>query len=88
MNTVFHLGGELFFGNSEYVIILTRHILSILGPCYTLRLKQNKLECGPNAQSDGRPAEYRCRPLFNAAKFGLRPLLECSAITLPRRETR
>ena len=23
-----------------------------------------------NAQSDGRPAEYRWRPLFNAAKFG------------------
>jgi len=23
-----------------------------------------------NAQRDGRPAEYRCRPLLNAAKFG------------------
>jgi len=23
-----------------------------------------------NAQRDGRPTEYRCRPLFNAAKFG------------------
>jgi len=23
-----------------------------------------------DAQSDGRPAEYRWRPLFNAAKFG------------------
>jgi len=23
-----------------------------------------------NAQRDGRPAEYRRRPLFNAAKFG------------------
>jgi len=23
-----------------------------------------------NAQRDGRPAEYRLRPLFNAAKFG------------------
>ena len=44
-----------------------------------------------NAQRDGRPAEYRrgpdC-PLFNAAKFGWRPLLECRALTLPRRETR
>ena len=30
-----------------------------------------------NAQRDGRPAEYRWRPLFNAAKFGWRPLLEC-----------
>jgi len=41
-----------------------------------------------NAQPDGRPAEYRWRPLFNAAKFGWRPLLECRAVTLPRRETR
>jgi len=41
-----------------------------------------------NAQHDGRPAEYRWRPLFNAAKFGWRPLLECRAVTLPRRETR
>ena len=39
-----------------------------------------------NAQRDGRPAEYRCRPLFNDAKFGWRPLL--GAVTLPRRETR
>jgi len=23
-----------------------------------------------NAKRDGRPAEYRCRSLFNAAKFG------------------
>jgi len=38
-----------------------------------------------NAQRDGRPAEYRWRPLFNAAKFGWRPLLECRAVTLPRR---
>ena len=41
-----------------------------------------------NAQRDGRPAEYRWRPLFNAAKFGWRPLLECRTVTLPRRETR
>jgi len=25
-----------------------------------------------NAQHDGRPVEYRWRPLFNAAKFGFR----------------
>ena len=30
----------------------------------------NKLEMWANAQRDGRPAEYRWRPLFNAAKFG------------------
>jgi len=32
--------------------------------------KQIKLEMWANAQRDGRPAEYRWRPLFNAAKFG------------------
>jgi len=41
-----------------------------------------------NAQRDGRPADYRWRPLFNATKFGWRPLLECRAVTLPRHETR
>jgi len=30
----------------------------------------NELEMWANAQRDGRPAEYRWRPLFNAAKFG------------------
>ena len=40
-----------------------------------------------NAERDGRPAEYRWRPLFNAAKFGWRPLLECGAVMLPRRKT-
>jgi len=39
-----------------------------------------------NAQSDGRPAEYRWCPLFNAANFGWCALLECRAVTLPRRE--
>jgi len=36
-----------------------------------------------SAQRDGRPAEYRWRPVLNAAKFGSRPLLECRAVTLP-----
>jgi len=47
-----------------------------------------KLEMWANAQRDGRPAEYRWRPLSNAAKFGCRPLLECRAVVLSRRETR
>ena len=47
-----------------------------------------QLEMWANAQRDGRPAEYRWRPLFNAAKFGWRRLLECRAVTLPRSETR
>jgi len=28
-----------------------------------------------NAQRDGRPTKHRWRPLFNAVKFGRRPLL-------------
>jgi len=32
--------------------------------------KYSELEMWVNAQRDGRPAEYRWRPLFNAAKFG------------------
>jgi len=47
---------------------------------------QTELEMWANAQRDGRPAEHRWRPLFNAAKFGWRSLLYCCAITLPRRE--
>jgi len=46
----------------------------------------SELEMWANAQRDGRPARYRWRPLFNAAKFYW--LLECRAVTLPRRETR
>jgi len=37
--------------------------------------KQSKLEMWANAQRDGRPAEHRWRTLFNAIKFGWRPLL-------------
>ena len=32
-----------------------------------------------NAQRGGRPVECSWRPLFNAAKFGWRPILECRA---------
>jgi len=49
---------------------------------------RTKLELWANAQRDGRPAEYRWPSLFNATKFGWRPLLECRAVTLPRCETR
>jgi len=33
-----------------------------------------------DAQRHVRPAEYRWRPLFNAAKFSWRPLLQCRAV--------
>jgi len=35
-----------------------------------LRTKQYRNRMWANAQRNGRPAEYRWRPLFNAAKFG------------------
>jgi len=41
-----------------------------------------------NAQRDGRPAEYGWHPVFNAAKFVWRPLLDCRAVTLLRGENR
>jgi len=43
-------------------------------------------EMWANAQRDGRPAEYRCRPLFNAAVW--LTSTKYRAVTLPRRETR
>jgi len=36
-----------------------------------------------NAQPDGRPAEHRWCPLFNAAKFGGRPLLHRVSKNVP-----
>ena len=40
------------------------------------RKKEERTRMWANAQPDGRPAEHRWRPLFNAAKFGWRPLLD------------
>jgi len=50
--------------------------------------KENRTRMWANAKRDGRPAEHRWRPLFNAAKFGWRPVLDCRAVTLPRSESR
>ena len=35
-----------------------------------ITVTKTKTRMWANAQRDGRPAEYRWRPLFNAAKFG------------------
>jgi len=43
-----------------------------------------ELEMWANTQRDGRPAEYRWHPLFNAAKFGWCPILEYREVTLPQ----
>jgi len=44
---------------------ICRAISSQLRHASTIR----KLEMWANAQRDGRPVEYRWRPLFNVAKF-------------------
>jgi len=41
-----------------------------------IRVRQIWTRMWANAQSDGRPAEHRWRPLFNAAQFGWRPQLD------------
>jgi len=56
-----------------------------LPPLYFTNLKISRMWA--NAQRDGRPAEHRWRPLFNAVEFGWRPLLDCCAVTLSRRDT-
>ena len=55
--------------NVTTVSLLNALLLSVL-----VKTKQTRMWA--NAQPDGRPAEHRWRPLFNAAKFGWRPLLD------------
>ena len=71
--------GSFFQKNAKNLIFFPslvtsgRHISAII----TDRRKFiTKTRMWANAQPDGRPAEHRWRPLFNAAKFGWRPLLE------------
>jgi len=56
--------------------------------CFMLQTATIITRMWANAQRDGCPAEHRRRPLFNAAKFGWRSLLDCRAVTLPRRGSR
>jgi len=62
-------------------------MVDIQTPTAEIRRGKKELEMWAKAQRDGRPAEYRWYPLFNAAKLGWRPLLVCRAVTLPRYET-
>jgi len=57
--------------------------------CARYKTSRNKVvtRMWANAQRDGRPAKYRWRPLFKAAKFSWCPILKCCAVTLPRHET-
>ena len=58
--------------NASDALLLTRNIIiSLISFTTNHRTKQYlQLEMWTNAQRDGRPAEYRWRPLFNDAKFG------------------
>jgi len=50
---------------------MCRSMLEIQSAAADIRRgKKIELEMWANAQRDGRPAEYRWRPVFNAAKFG------------------
>jgi len=44
--------------------------VAVMGLQYIVVEHIVKLEMWASAQRDGRPVEYRWRPLFNAAKFG------------------
>ena len=61
-------------------------VMQFLPP--SVKKPQTETRMWASAQRDGRPAEYRWRPPLKAAKFGWRPLLECRAVRLPRREIR
>jgi len=47
-----------------------RLVQKIRSECSSVKEILSELEMWANAQRDGRPAEHRWRPLFNAAKFG------------------
>jgi len=71
--------------SSEWIVYAVNS--STLCPQKNAQGKKGLTRMWANAQPDGRPVEHRWRPLFNAAKFGWRPLLRC-AVTLPRCKTR
>jgi len=71
----FHVSSQTFMNLTPWLLYHTTYLLIAT-------------RMWANAQRDGRPAEHRWRLLFNAAKFDWRPLLDCRAVTLPRRDTR
>jgi len=48
----------------------TQQLYEVLTDNYSNDTSNNNTRMWANAQLDGHPAEYRWRPLFNAAKFG------------------
>jgi len=54
-----------------YVVVVQKFTFAISSPDEFMFTKlQTKTRMWADAQRDGRHAQYRWRPLFNAAKFG------------------
>ena len=73
--------------NCDFTKLMSLKILMKMQSSWPTKGNSFVPEMWANAQRNGRPAEHRWRPLFNAAKFGWRSLLDCRAVTLRRRET-
>ena len=54
----------------SYLLCYCVNFFQVVAVCPTTLTNKYELEMWANAQRDGRPAEYRWRPLFNAAKLG------------------
>jgi len=54
----------------HYIYMHQKADSQLILPHGSKQKKSNETRMWANAQRDGRPAEYRWRPLFNAAKFG------------------
>jgi len=78
---------ECFMSCLKYIHICNSHYGKFALAAFTQKY-QYITRMWINAEPDGRPTDYRWHPLFNAAKVGWRPLLECRAVTLPRSEIR
>ena len=58
-------------GQSETLkVVVVVVVVVVVAVAVAVVVNYQELEMWPNAQRDGRPAEYRWRHLFNAAKFG------------------
>ena len=55
---------KLFDTRSKDIVLYCMNMLNVSSPYHDIT------RMWANAQPDGRPAEHRWRPLFNAAKFG------------------
>jgi len=62
-------------GPNAFCVNLVQICLAVVEIFHT-QTKKETTRMWANAQPDGRPAKHRGRLLFNATKFGSRPLLD------------